>query len=253
MIMEEKDEKAGSPDPHLYTQSGEGVKAKKQDKPEKKVSKPHVKERKAKETKEKPEPKPKAEAEAKTEKQKEELKKDIQKAAAVLQKDLDKAESAGIEKPRARERPQMRRRQDFDSKPLVFLSRTPTKEKWGVAYIYSSTNNTIVHITDITGAETLSRFSGGMMTNRDKDKGMPFPAMKAAKQAAEQAIAKGVRGVHLKIRAQGGIKKRIPGQGAQPAIRALIRAGLRIGSIKDCTPIPHDGCRKKGGRRGRRV
>jgi len=125
--------------------------------------------------------------------------------------------------------------------------------KWGIAHIYSSSNNTIIHITDLTGAETITRFSGGMVTNRDKDKGMPFPAMIAANKAAGEAREKGIRGIHLRIRAPGGQKKRVPGQGVQSAIRALIRSGLRIGKIEDVTPIPHDGCRKKGGRRGRRV
>ena len=125
--------------------------------------------------------------------------------------------------------------------------------KWGIAYIYSSNNNTIIHITDITGAETLARASGGMATNKDKDKGSPYPAIKIARMVAEQAREKGLTGVNLKIRAPGGNKKRIPGQGAQPAIRALVRAGLRIGSIEDVTPIPHDTTRKAGGRRGRRV
>lgn len=127
------------------------------------------------------------------------------------------------------------------------------KGKWGVAHIYSSVNNTIIHITDLTGAETISRFSGGMITTRSKDKGMAFPAMNAARKAAMEAMDRGIEGVNLKIRAQGGLKKRMPGQGAQPAIRALVRTGMKIGSIEDVTPIAHDGCRKKGGRRGRRV
>jgi small subunit ribosomal protein S11 len=127
------------------------------------------------------------------------------------------------------------------------------KGKWGVAHIYSSENNTIIHITDMTGAETIAKCSGGMVTNRDKDKGMPVPAMKAAKKAAQDAVGRGLTGIHLKIRAPGGHKKRMPGQGAQPAIRALVRAGLRIGRIEDVTPIPHDTTRKPGGRRGRRV
>lgn len=124
---------------------------------------------------------------------------------------------------------------------------------WGVAHIYSSENNTIIHITDITGAETIARFSGGMVTNRDKDKGMPFPAMNAARKAAFEAQSKGLVGVHLKIRAPGGHKKKMPGQGVQPAIRSIVRSGLRIGKIEDVTPIPHDQTRKPGGRRGRRV
>jgi small subunit ribosomal protein S11 len=127
------------------------------------------------------------------------------------------------------------------------------EEKWGIAHIYSSENNTVIHITDLSGAETISRVSGGMMTDRDKDKGKAFPAVKAAKRAAEEALEKGITGLHLRIRAPGGHKKKIPGEGAQPAIRGLVRVGLRIGRIRDVTPVPHDTTRKPGGRRGRRM
>lgn len=127
------------------------------------------------------------------------------------------------------------------------------REKWGLAHVYSSLNNTIVHITDLTGAETIAFASGGMVSDKDMNKGKPFTAMKAARKAAEKASAVGITGLHIRIRAPGGIKSKIPGQGAQPAIRALARAGFRIGSIEDVTPISHDSCRRKGGRRGRRV
>jgi len=127
------------------------------------------------------------------------------------------------------------------------------KITWGIANIYSSINNTIVHITDITGSETIARFSGGMATDKDRMKGKPFPAMKAARKAADMAIAAGITGVHIRVRGPGGNKSFMPGQGAQPAIRTLARAGLKIGSIEDVTPIPTGTSRKKGGRRGRRV
>lgn len=127
------------------------------------------------------------------------------------------------------------------------------KERWGVAHIYSSANATIVHITDITGAETISRWSGGMITKKDREGGMPYPAMLAAKHAAEEAIAKGITGVHIRVRAPGGNKSKNPGPGAQAAIRALAKAGLKIGMIEDVTPIGHGFLRPKGGRRGRRV
>ena len=127
------------------------------------------------------------------------------------------------------------------------------QEKWGVAHIYASMNNTIIHITDITGAETIAFASGGMVCDKDMDKGKPFTAMKVARKAAEKALAAGITGIHIRMRAPGGNKSRIPGQGAQPSIRALARAGFRIGAIEDITPVPHDHIRKKGGRRGRRV
>lgn len=126
--------------------------------------------------------------------------------------------------------------------------------KWGIAYIYASYNNTMIHITDITGTETLSRVSGGQVVKSDRMEGSPTAAMTAAKKAAETAIAKGINGIHVKIKAPGGHNgPNNPGPGAQAAVRALSRMGLRIGVIEDITPIPHDGCRKKGGRRGRRV
>lgn len=127
------------------------------------------------------------------------------------------------------------------------------KEKWGIAHVYSSLNNTIVHITDITGSETIAFCSGGQVSDKDMNKGKPFTALRASKKAADIAIASGITNLNIKIRAPGGTKSKIPGQGAQPAIRALARAGLRIGSIEDVTPISHDCCRKKGGRRGKRV
>lgn len=132
--------------------------------------------------------------------------------------------------------------------------KKPKKElKWGVAHILSSPNNTIIHITDITGSETIGKFTGGMMTDKDREGGSPYPALLAATKAAEVALEKGINAVHIKVRAPGGIKSKSPGAGAQPAIRALARTGLRIGRIEDTTPTPHNGCRKKGGRRGRRI
>jgi len=128
-----------------------------------------------------------------------------------------------------------------------------TNGKWGVAHIYSSFNNTIIHITDLTGAETVARWSGGMVVKADREESSPYAAMQAAMRAAEEAMEKGFTGIHIKVRAPGGSESRSPGPGAQAAIRALARAGLRIGRIEDTTPTPHDGCRRRGGRRGRRV
>ena len=128
-----------------------------------------------------------------------------------------------------------------------------TNGRWGVAHIYSSFNNTIIHITDLTGAETVARCSGGMIVKADREESSPYAAMQAAMRAAEEAVEKGFTGIHIKVRAPGGSGSRSPGPGAQAAIRALARAGLRIGRIEDATPTPHNGTRKPGGRRGRRV
>lgn len=126
--------------------------------------------------------------------------------------------------------------------------------RWGVAHISSSYNNTMIHVTDVTGTETLSRVSGGQVVKADRLESSPTAAMMAAKKVAEEIKEKGISGIHIKIKAPGGHNgPSSPGPGAQAAIRALSRTGLRIGIIEDVTPVPHDGCRKKGGKRGRRV
>jgi small subunit ribosomal protein S11 len=123
----------------------------------------------------------------------------------------------------------------------------------GVAHIYSSFNNIIITITDSTGAETITKCSGGMVTKSAKDEGSPYVAMKVAQNAADAAIEKGFDSVNIKIRGKGGKKGGTPGRGAQTAIRSLVRAGLKIGTIEDVTPHPHDGTKPKGGKRGRRI
>lgn len=192
------------------------------------AKKPAAKPKPVKKTPEKPKPKPAAKPKAKPEAK------------------LEKKEKPTAGKEQLKEEP---KEAPAEPKPKLKIE----KPKWGVAHIFSSENNTIIHITDMSGAETISRYSGGMMTKRAKDKGYAFPAINAARKAAGEARDYGITHLHLKIRAPGGQKKRIPGQGAQPAIRALVRAGLRIGRIEDVTPIPHDGTKRKGGRRGRRV
>lgn len=128
------------------------------------------------------------------------------------------------------------------------------KIRWGVVHIYSSYNDTIIHVTDITGNETLAVGSGGMVVKSHRMESSPTAAMMAAKRVADVARDKGLNGLHVRVRAPGGHNgPHNPGPGAQAAIRALSRAGLRIGLIEDVTPIAHGGCRKKGGRRGRRV
>ena len=130
----------------------------------------------------------------------------------------------------------------------------PNTLRWGIANIFASYNNTIIHITDITGSETIAKCSGGMVVKADRMESSPTAAMMAAKKAAELIKEKGITGLHVKIRAPGGHNgPNNPGPGAQAAVRALSRMGIRIGNIDDVTPLPHGGCRKKGGKRGRRV
>lgn len=125
--------------------------------------------------------------------------------------------------------------------------------KIGVAHIYSSRNNTIITITDLSGAETLGKCSGGMIVSADREEGSPYAAMKAAFKAAEEAKRRGISRIYVKIRAPGGHKEKTPGPGAQAAVRALARSGLKIERIEDVTPIPTDTTRRPGGKRGRRV
>ena len=158
------------------------------------------------------------------------------------------------EKPARRSAPRTSRREGSRGGRRV---RTPTpiesKEKWGVAHIFSSYNDTIVHITDLTGAETIARASGGMIVRADRDESSPYAAMQAAFRAARTAMDRNITRINIRVRAPGGHGPKTPGPGAQAAIRALARAGLRIGRIEEVTPMPHDGTRRPGGRRGRRV
>jgi len=92
-----------------------------------------------------------------------------------------------------------------------------------------------------------------MFVKADRLESSPYAAMRAATAAAEVARDKGITAIHIKVRAPGGSGPRTPGPGAQAAIRALARSGFRIERIEEVTPIPHDGTRRPGGRRGRRV
>ncbi|MCS7123756.1 MAG: 30S ribosomal protein S11 [Candidatus Aenigmarchaeota archaeon] len=126
-------------------------------------------------------------------------------------------------------------------------------EKIGVAIIRSTRNSTFVHITDITGSETIARYTSGQMTDKDREGGAPYPAMLAAKKAAEEALDKGITALNVKLVGEGGVKKIPPSQAAIVALQTLAKSGLKILSIEDATPIPHGYIRPKGGRRGRRV
>ncbi|WP_232685904.1 30S ribosomal protein S11 [Halobacterium zhouii] len=114
---------------------------------------------------------------------------------------------------------------------------------WGVAHIHASFNNTVMTVTDQTGAETLAKSSGGSVVKQNRDEASPYAAMQMAEQLAEDVLEQGIEKVHVRIRGPGGNLQRSPGPGAQAAIRALARAGLEIGRIEDVTPIPHDGTR----------
>lgn len=129
----------------------------------------------------------------------------------------------------------------------------PKGIRWGVAHIFSSKNDTIITLTDLSGAETIAVGSGGMIVDVDHEEGSPYAAMQAAYKVAATAIQKGVTNINIKIRAPGGHNSKTPGPGAQAVVRALARSGFKIGNIEDVTPIPTDTTKRPGGRRGRRV
>ncbi|HXL02150.1 MAG TPA: 30S ribosomal protein S11 [Candidatus Atribacteria bacterium] len=110
----------------------------------------------------------------------------------------------------------------------------------GIAHIKSTFNNTIVSITDKQG-NVLSWSSAGASGFKGTKKGTPFAAQLAAEQAAKKAMDQGLREVEVLVKG--------PGSGRETAIRSLQAAGLIISSIKDVTPIPHNGCRPPKQRR----
>jgi small subunit ribosomal protein S11 len=126
-------------------------------------------------------------------------------------------------------------------------SKSSTKKKkvrreigFGVAHIRSTFNNTLITITDHSGA-TVVWASAGTAGFKGARKGTPFAAQLAAKDAATKARDYGVRYVDVRLKG--------PGAGRESSIRALQAAGLEIKSIKDVTPIPHNGCRVRRRRR----
>ncbi len=119
-----------------------------------------------------------------------------------------------------------------------------------VVNIYTSFNNTIVHVTDMSG-RTLTKVSGGMVTKHNRLKANPTIAMFIAKRISETMKELGVKSLYVRIRAKTGNNS--PGPGANALIKSLSREGYRILNILDATRVPRGGPKKKGGRRGRRV
>lgn len=123
-------------------------------------------------------------------------------------------------------------------------------ERAGIVYIYSSFNNTIIHITDLAG-NTIARVSGGMVTKHSRLKANPTTAMFVAKRVAERARDVGLTSLYIRTRAQTGSPG--VGPGSHAAVKTLAKEGFKIISIIDTTRVPRGGPKKKGGKRGRRV
>lgn len=120
--------------------------------------------------------------------------------------------------------------------------RKKTRRNVTVAIVHIKTtfNNTYITITDTRG-DTLCWSSGGTCGFKGSRKSTPFAGQCAAQQAAERALKFGVKEVDVKVRG--------PGAGRESAITALQAAGLKVKSLEDCTPIPHNGCRPAKKRR----
>jgi small subunit ribosomal protein S11 len=123
-------------------------------------------------------------------------------------------------------------------------SKKPKKEKrhvvHGVAHVQASFNNTLITITDLEG-NVVSWASAGTLGFKGSRKGTPFAAQQAAMTAANAAKEHGLRSLDIRVKG--------PGSGRESAIRALQAAGVEVKSIRDVTPIPHNGCRPPKRRR----
>ncbi|MEI7904071.1 MAG: 30S ribosomal protein S11 [Candidatus Firestonebacteria bacterium] len=126
--------------------------------------------------------------------------------------------------------------------PAAAPRRDNRPMKRGVVHIHSTFNNTIVSITDMSGAVAAWSSAGSCgLGFKGSKKGTPFAAQIAAEQASKKAMDKGF--THVEVFVKG------PGAGRESAIRAVQTIGLKITVIKDVTPIPHNGCRPKKKRR----
>ncbi len=122
--------------------------------------------------------------------------------------------------------------------------RRPKRERkhvpHGIAHIKSSFNNTIITITDQSG-DVLAWASAGNVGFSGSRKSTPYAAQMAAEAVARRALEHGVRKVDVQVKG--------PGSGRETAIRTIQTAGIEVTGIKDCTPIPHNGCRQTKRRR----
>jgi small subunit ribosomal protein S11 len=111
---------------------------------------------------------------------------------------------------------------------------------YGIVHIAASFNNTLISITDGEG-NLIGQSSSGARGFRGSRKGTPFAAQQAASEVARKAVEAGMREVEVRVKGPGG--------GRESAIRAIAQAGIRVSSIRDTTPIPHNGCRPPKRRR----
>jgi len=143
---------------------------------------------------------------------------------------------------------------DFEQELEENAEKIPKEKKEkqkieAIVNIYTSFNNTIVHVTDMSG-RTLAKVTGGMVTKHGRLKANPTIAMFIAKRIAENLKELDVNSLYFRIRAK--TRNPAPGPGANAIIKSLSREGFKVLNILDTTRFPRGGPKKKGGRRGRR-
>ncbi|MAG61854.1 30S ribosomal protein S11 [Candidatus Pacearchaeota archaeon] len=153
------------------------------------------------------------------------------------------------EKKKAEENSKDNEKEDSNKDEKV-VKKKEKVERIGVLNIYTTFNNTIMNLTDLSG-KSLAKFTGGQSTKQDRLKANPTIAMFISQRIAEEARDNGITSFYVKVRAKTGQTN--PGPGTHAAIKSLTRAGFKILSIMDTTKVPRGGPKKKGGRRGRRV
>jgi small subunit ribosomal protein S11 len=126
------------------------------------------------------------------------------------------------------------------TKKKTFKKKEKKNIPVGIVHIAASFNNTMISITDTEG-NLIAQSSSGARGFRGSRKGTPFAAQQAASEAARKALDAGMREVEVRVKGPGG--------GRESAIRAINQAGIRVTSIRDTTPIPHNGCRPPKRRR----
>ena len=126
------------------------------------------------------------------------------------------------------------------AKKKTFKKKERKNIPYGIVHISASFNNTLISITDTQG-NLIAQSSSGARGFRGSRKGTPFAAQQASGEAARKAAEAGMREVDVRVKGPGG--------GRESAIRAIAQAGIRVNSILDTTPIPHNGCRPPKRRR----
>ena len=126
------------------------------------------------------------------------------------------------------------------AKKKVYKKKEKKNIPYGIVHIAASFNNTLISITDGEG-NLIAQSSSGARGFRGSRKGTPFAAQQAASEVARKATEAGMREVEVRVKGPGG--------GRESAIRAIAQAGIRVTSIRDTTPIPHNGCRPPKRRR----